>query len=394
MAGAGGQPSPALIRVVIGQHARFDVFQLVRLLRHRPEGPLPVGLRMRFCADLSAAFPGHEVSRLGQSKPMADFRRKGLERERLPVRVELRTANYCVASELGPLPEPFLEWVREEERKGPKAAMPSFLDAFNQRVHVLRHELKNQSLRALDPAPPAQTDYAHKLAALMGMALPAQQAQMPLPMRAWLGLSALLVNPRKSGAVVAQILGSYLGVHCALRMLVGRWREIERPDRMSLGKAGHVLGRNSLLGQHTWDARAAVALDVAPMHYERVCALLPLRRNQARDRVPTAEHDKLVAMIRMLLDRRFDCDVTLRIAPDTVPPSRLNLPWRSGGLGLRLGQTAWLGAHRGASVRFVVAAFDAESASNREDAFREAPDDDVAARDLQGDGADPQGAPA
>ena len=61
----------------------------------------------------------------------------------------------------------------------------------------------------------------------------------------------------------------------------------------------------------------------------------------------------------MLLDRRFDCEVELTLDSATVPPSRLQSPRRVGGLGLRLGQTAWLGRHHGRPVRFRIAAFDA-----------------------------------
>lgn len=372
MATLGRQSAPSLNTVIAGQYARFNVFQLVRLLRRAPEGSVPGGpapggsapdgawplaTRLRFRADLRAGFPGHEVTRLTRAKAMPAFRSEARSGRKLPVRLELRTPNYCVASELGPLPEPFLEWVRDQERVGGHA-MAAFLDVFNQRVHVLRHELKLRSLRALDPALPAQTRYAEQLSALMGVALPDQQAQIPLPMRAWLGLSGLLVNSRKSAVVVAQILTAYLGVECRLLTLVGRWRDIEKADRIALGRRQHALGQQSLLGRQTWDAHASVRLYVGRMGYDAACALLPLRPTRSDDAQPDGAHRGLVAMIRMLLDRRFDCEVELTLDSATVPPSRLSLPWRGGGLGLRLGQTAWLGRHTGRPLRFTVDAFD------------------------------------
>jgi type VI secretion system protein ImpH len=357
MATAGGQSGPSLIGAVVGQYARFDVHQLVRLLRHRSEGPWPVDARLRFRADLGAAFPGHEVTRLSKAPPMPAFRLAVRERGEMPVRVELRTPNYCVASELGPLPEPFLEWVREQERVGGHA-MPAFLDVFNQRLHVLRHDLKSSAVRALDPAPPASTRYATQLASLMGLGLKAQQAQVPLPMRAWLGLAGLMINTRKSGAVVAQILSAYLGVQCRLRMLVGRWRPLERRDRLCLGRCGHRLGDGTLLGRTTWDARAAVALEVGFVSFERLCALLPLRAQRPGERWPAEGHRGLVSMIRLLLDRRFDCDVDIAVDAETVPPSVLRGMPAAGAVGLRLGQSAWLGRPAAPRVRFTVPAFD------------------------------------
>ncbi len=67
--------------------------------------------------------------------------------------------------------------------------MSAFINVFNQRIHVLRYELKQRSLRALDPAMPADTQYAAQLASLMGLGLQDQQAQIPLPKRAWLGMA-------------------------------------------------------------------------------------------------------------------------------------------------------------------------------------------------------------
>lgn len=362
MATVGGQSNPALKRVIARQFGRFDVFQLVRLLRHRSGGEgqaeaWPLAVRVRFRADLRASFPGREVTRLCRARAMPEFRHEVRREQKMPARLELRTPNYCLASELGPLPEPFLEWVRDQERIGGHA-MAAFLDVFNQRVHVLRHELKQRSLRALDPALPGETRYAGHLAALMGMALPAQQQQMPLPMRAWLGVAGLLINSRRSAAVVAQILTAYLGVTCSLHVLVGRWRDIEPCDRIALGCAQHALGQSSLLGRGTWDARAAVRLHIARLRYDAVCDLLPLRPAREGEALPRTAHHGLVAMVRLLLDRRFDCEVCIELDPDSVPPSRLQLPWRSGGLGLRLGQTAWLGRHRGQPVCFRIDAFD------------------------------------
>ncbi len=371
MATVGGQPSSALSRILGEQFGRFDVFQLVRLLLHRggrnrPGEPWPIGLRLRFRADLRAGFPGREVTRLGRAKAIPGFRLEARTARSLPPCIEIRTPNYCLASELGALPEPFLEWVRDQERMGGQAqAMAAFLDVFNQRIHVLRHELKRASLRALDPALPAETRYAGRLAALMGMGLPAQQRQIPLPMRAWLGLAGPLGDSRKSAAVVCRVLSTYLGVACRLDMLVGHWRDIEPCDRIELGRARHALGRDSLLGRRAWDARAAVRLHIAPMSFVNVCKLLPLRPQRPGEALPDAAHLSLVAMLRLLLDRRFDCEVGIEIDPDTLPPPYLRPSRRSGAVGMRLGQTAWLGRRRDrpAIVRFRVDAHERSEAA-------------------------------
>jgi len=358
MAATGREPGPALMAHVVGQYARFDVFQLVRLLCHRSGAAAwPLSTRMRFRADLGSAFPGHEVSGLGRAGSMPAFRMALRGEQQVPLRIELKTKNYCLASEIGPLPPPFVEWARDQERIGGHA-MSAFFDVFNQRIHVLRHELKQGTVRGLDDALPADTRYASQLAALMGIASKHQQRQIPLPTRAWLGLSALLVDRRRSGTIVEQVLSIYLGAPCTLRSLQGRWRPIEPRDRMRLGKAGNRLGVDSVAGSTTWDARASVAIEITGLSFEACCDLLPLKRSHPEDPVRAEGHAGLVAMIRMLLDRRFDCGVAISMRPETAPRSRLTLPWKRKGIGMRLGQTAWLGRYREGSVRFDVTAYD------------------------------------
>ena len=63
-------------------------------------------------------------------------------------------------------------------------------------------------------------------------------------------------------------------------------------------------------------------------------------------------------MIRLLLDRRFDCDVDIAVDADTVPPPVLRGMPAAGAIGLPLGQSAWLGRPAAPRVRFTVPAFD------------------------------------
>lgn len=333
------RPSTPLIQRVTGEYGSFNVFQLMRLLLRRGRGRnWPTGERLRFRAELGAAFQGAEITRLMPHKAPERVENPVPGTKVLPQRVTLQTSNYCIASELGPLPAPFLEWLREQPRDG--GAMSAFINVFNQRIHVLRYELKQRSLRALDPAMPADTVYAAQLASLLGLGSPDQQAQIPLPKRAWLGMAGLLINSRRSAEVVSMVLSRYLGVAVYLETLVGRWRDIESVDRSALGSRVQRLGRSSLLGQRMWDRQADVRLVVGRMPFERVLSLLPLRASRAGEKLPVSRHAPLVSMIHLLLDRRHDCEVLIDIETASIPPSTLMKA--RGGAGLRLGQTAWL----------------------------------------------------
>jgi type VI secretion system protein ImpH len=374
---------------------RFDVFQLVRLLRLHggkdaaAPAMLPRSLcqrlmsgladgrrlpgrerRVWFRAELSPEFPGTEVTecRYAENAP-ADSDR--------PRAVEIRTPNYCVASELGPLPEPFLEWVRDRLRDG-DSTFAAFLDLFNHRVNVLRHQLKASQDVVLDHAPPEDTLQADLLACLAGVASPDAEAQIVLPRRAWLGMTATLADPRRSAAAACIALRQYLGAPAAqLESLVGDWRPLAPSQWTRLGRPGATLGAAAVLGTQVWDEMAGVRLSVPEVDYGRLCALLPPPwSEQGSDdgddgddgdecRAPSKPerldgYVGLAHMVRLLFDRRVDCTVELTVRAthlpqpvltalpgtgDTAPSMSLVAAAEPPGVryrGLLLGQTAWL----------------------------------------------------
>jgi type VI secretion system protein ImpH len=300
---------------------RIDVFQLVRLLRWP-------GLRgrraeVRFAASLDAGFPGREVNELaidrGSGKP------------------SLRTSNFCLAGTLGPLPEPFTEWLREQARRGDTAAA-GFLAIFDQRLHVLRHDLKARQVLELNSSTPPDSPFGHYLAALAGLGSASLSRQVDLPPRAWLALAGILGNPRRGAHTIGKVLALLLRAHVNVEQCVGAWCPIEPPDRCLLGRANHRLGRNIALGRRLWDQHARVRVTIAGLSYQRARALLP--PEPARKASP--EHRHLCALLRLLLDRQYDCEVLLGIDRAQVPPALLEArPDRERYAGLRLGQTAW-----------------------------------------------------
>jgi type VI secretion system protein ImpH len=345
MVTASGRQAGTVKELVLRHYARIDVFQLMRMLTCA-RSDLPLAQQLRFRADLSGAFPASEFSALtlrgagaggaGHDTGIAD----------------IRTANYCVASVSGPLPEPFTEWARDLERAR-EPAMPDFLNIFNQRLNVLRFELKSAQALGLNSAPPADTAAAYALAALMGMGTPDPRAQLPLPPRAWLGLAGLLANTRRSAAVVTQVLARFLHAAVTLEPMVGAWQAIAAQDRTELGRRSQCLGRSAVLGRRVWDQQARVRLVIATIDYARLCQLLPPGRGAGQG----THYDALVAMVHLLLDRQIDCEIELQVE-DTGIPSAAPAPDRAP-VRLRLGQSAWLRAHRShpaRPVRFLIPA--------------------------------------
>lgn len=355
MATIGRRNDRTLKERMLRQYGDFNVFQLMRLLLADPDSSLPPEQRLRFRADLSAAFPAREFSQLGVRAAQ-----EGQEDEEV---IEIRSANFCIASVLGPLPQPYTEWVRDLLRER-NPAMADFFDIFNQRLNLLRFEFKGAQITALNSNPPEQTEEAHALASLMGLGSPHLAQQIPLAQRRWLGLAGLLANRRKCASNVEQILRLVLNmqfgsrrqaIKVSLLPLIGAWAQIEPEDRIGLGRSNHALGASSVLGKRVWDQQARVRLVIDSLDFAAMCALLPPNllelasseavfanlppRTEDNDEAPPRPgHAHFSALLLLLLDRQVDCEVEIHVRQDSIPPSLLqvNEP------GLRLGHSSWL----------------------------------------------------
>lgn len=308
---------------------RFHPFQLLRLLQ-RQIGPAPArnAAQVRFRASLGAGFPGHEFSSL-RLAPGADG---------APDTVTIGTANFCVAGVLGALPEPYTEWLRDQQQLRAFASS-DFLDIFNHRLNTLRFGLKQELLPEMSADRPEESAHAERLASLMGLGWPELANQIHLPRRTWLALAALLADRHRSAAHIAHAFRLVYGAEARLEQWQGAWRRIEPGDRIALGSRNTRLGQSSLLGRRVWDQQARVRLELSGWDYARACAVLPPEPRGAA--VPG--HRQLRNLVWLLLDRQFDCEVLVRIAPGSAPASVLTArPDRERYWGLRLGQTAWL----------------------------------------------------
>jgi type VI secretion system protein ImpH len=334
MAAHGWRSTRALSTQLREQFAGFDYYQLVRLLLAEAGSDAPerqaLDRCVRFGADLSAAFPGREITRLE-------------EPDNAPIR--LGTSNYCVAGVLGPLPEPFSEWLRERVREGDDA-MLRFLDLFNHRLNTLRYSLKSRFNPGLNNRHPEHTDNAGYLAAVMGLSQPGLAEQLPVPKRALLAVAGLLSDQRRSAAMIGQVLGLFMDAEVRVEQLAGGWAAIEPEQHTALGRANSRLGGETPLGRRFWDPQGRIVLHLGPLAYGRFCALLP----------GGALHAGFVALVRHLTDRQVDSLVCLTLDPATLPVRRLTAVSATGA-GLRLGYTAWPQDTRPASIAALFARY-------------------------------------
>lgn len=394
MATADWRTGEPLVRRLQARPASFDFFQWVRLASWPPrdsarvagvvdqasltveraltpelkaQGARRVGAQIRFRGELSAAFPGSEVS----GGRMRLERHGGAQARRM----ELFLTNFSLLGVLGPMPDSFAEWVRERlAERDP--GMAEFLDIFNHRIGTLRYELKAASVAGFDALRPERTRYAEAAGALMGLTAFEDDGarvlveRVPMPRRALLALAGLVGNGRKSAAVAATVLRVYLGAPVRVEELRGAWRPIESEDCTRLGACR--LADGAPLGRRVWVNHAAVGLVIGPVPYARLCLLLADRAGSDDDRADArfgAGHAGLAAMLHYLFDRHVDVEVSVLVDEADVPPALLWRPRRvagfGSGYGLRLGQTAWLRGHPAAArqVRFTIAADSQEEAA-------------------------------
>ncbi|GAB7536924.1 type VI secretion system baseplate subunit TssG [Burkholderia sp. 3C] len=371
------------------QYGDFDVFQLMRLLLSDTDPALPIGQRLRFRADLSAAFPAREFTRISLLPGEPDDAELDAEldaaapagrRARRIRGVDIRTANFCIASVTGPLPESFTEWVRElaSERA---TAMADFLDMFNQRANVLRYQVKQALTPGLNDRPPGETEIAGCLAALSGLADPRLAARVPLPQRAWLGIAGLLANRRRPASTLVDVLGAALDAQVSVTENVGAWHELDVRDRCVLGVRNHQLGRTLVVGRRVWDQQARLRIEIGVVDYDALQRLLPppdgsdptepadppdslgrwaASAATARPAGASSNYAMLCGLVKLLVDRLADCEIVLHVREASVPGVPLPQPARgTDTTSMRLGQSAWLAgkpAHPHASrpVRFLI----------------------------------------
>ena len=408
MASFGRRTDRAVKQLIEDGFRRFEPLQLVRLwLNGRaPDGPVP---RVRFRADLDAGFPGAPISNIDWASSrvgdVGGYRQNELhDPSKLGHTLCITTPDLCIASALGPLPEPFLEWLRDLDRAG-RSAMRDFLDIFNNRLHVMRYRVQAELNPALNTQAPESSALAGQVAALMGLApfrgraaLGAAVGQAPgwagaeaskhsldpnatpgggaerkshVPLRSLLGMGGLHLGPRHSAVAVEQVLRAHLDCPVRLQPLVGAWRSIENADLHALGTGTCRLGQTSLLGRQVWDATARVRLCIGPLPFDAARRLLPPLRTRLnaplvndsseastalvaldtqheRDSEPDGHlYPALAELVHLTLDRRHDAEVAIDVLPSSVHRSHLTVcpQARYDGdhwPGLRLGQTSWL----------------------------------------------------
>jgi type VI secretion system protein ImpH len=338
MAAARGGGDAPLSEELFERPARFQFFQLVRLLRKLHAGRAPVGRDedpadefVRFRSDLDYGFPIGDVRSLEAGEP-----RDGSERA-VPDDLTVNFFGLATPNSFGSLPTPYVEEIRRQIRDR-QPAMRDFLDLFNHRLVSLFYRAWERSRPDVLHDLGEHSPFESALHALIGLEPDVLRARVPGDSRDWLARAGLLGMRPASQSAVEGLVESLLGIPARVEPFLPAWYEIDPDDRTRLGTLNCRLGDDACLGAEVCLAQWRFRVVVGPMDLETYLPLLP----------DGEAFPMLCAAIRLAVGPEYDFEINLVLDRDAVPVLRLGAP-EPDAPPCRLGWSTWLerGAGRG-----------------------------------------------
>ncbi|GGY41744.1 hypothetical protein GCM10011297_13430 [Bacterioplanes sanyensis] len=283
----------------------WDFLQLVRLLlaanadqfddHQRSDQDLlqRIGEAIRFDLVLDADYPPGEVRHLSYQPQQP---------------THLTATLGGLSANDGPLPEPFIEWLRELDEQDDHA-MLDFLGLFNQRLQALRYLVQREQCPTLLDCRAEHSHSGALLQALAGTLGVGEAANSDL------ALAGLFANCRMSLPVVRQLLQFELGIELRhMDCLEGGWVQIDSADHTHLGQDLNAeLGQSAMLGQRVWDQHKFIHLHLGPVDWPRLTQLIP----------GGSDFAQLQAVAERISDCQYDCRITLYCSQAQLPNLRL-----------------------------------------------------------------------
>ena len=316
----GWERAASLREWLLNEPYRFEFYQAVRLLEaFRPQALLPGETQrstqelVRFRSRVSLSFPASEVHELDWTSAVPRL-----------------TVNFLgLGGALGPLPAPYTEMILEAKARKDHSAT-DFLDIFNNRLVMLMYRARQAHQPALTARPPHEGSFAQHLFALLGLALVATRNTLGFPAQRLLSYSGMLARQPRTAVGLEVMLADQFGIRVRVQQFVGAWRQIDRSQWTTLGRAGHNqdLGAGAVLGTRAWDQAGRIALRIGPLTLDRFREFLPGSQVYA-------EGSRLT---RFYLGIEHRAEAHLVLQRQQVPATRLGQT--------QLGFTSWLYSKR------------------------------------------------
>jgi len=294
-----------------------DLFRVLRWIDARGGASTPLG---------RASTPRDEPVRMRQTPSMAfapaTLSAASSGEQGLP---ELSIFSFGLFGPNGPLPLHLTEYARERIHHHGDETLAAFADIFHHRLILLfyRAWADAQSTVSLDRA---SQQFSRYLASLLHMGEASQRGRDSVGDHAKYYMAGHLLRQTRNPEGLQQILQTYFAVPVAIREFVPQWIHLDRSQQLSLGGAGAMLGRTSLLGAAVRDAQHKFRIELGPLRMASYVRFLP----------GAASARQLLDWVRQYTGLEFSWDVRLVLDRRDVAGVRL-------GQGAPLGLSTWLG---------------------------------------------------
>ncbi|ODS25026.1 hypothetical protein AB835_00530 [Candidatus Endobugula sertula] len=251
---------------------------------------------IKFRASLAADFPPGEIR---------EVKRQGIDK---PVSITL--VNNVLTAINGPLPEPFIAWVRRLSHSGDHA-MADFLDLFNNRLMALRYLICRVTRPNLIDAAADNTETGAMFYSLSGAVFNRKVQDVDLR------LAGILANNRMSFPVVKQMLRFCMSLPLKkMNSYQGGWLVVDEQDHSTLGNSYVCrLGQTATLGKKVWDQQQSIEMVIGPLSWLQVKSLVPGGN----------AHSHFVELLKRMTDCRCDCKIILLLPQNQAPSVKLRV---------------------------------------------------------------------
>jgi type VI secretion system protein ImpH len=287
MAAEGGRQPPDLTGVLgrlLAEPHRFDLFQAVRLLERAARAPgggaaprlgrdaAPSAEPVRLRAVASLECPAASVVSLTPAKDGDE-----------PSPPEMTVSAFGLLGVAGPLPDHYSELVVRRVRMRDRA-LRDFLDLFNHRAISFFYrawEKYRLAPQVEGAAPGAPDDVSYALFALAGRATSGHRGRLEVHDDAFLRFSGNFSRRARPAVALEAMLSDYFGLPARVEQFQGDMLCLPIAERTMLPPAGslhgghNVLGKDAIVGAHSFDVTGRFSIRVGPMTYERFRRFIP-----------------------------------------------------------------------------------------------------------------------
>jgi len=371
MAAESGEPDPGLsplLAAFLAAPQRFEFFQAVRLIdddawRAAIEAhvatPGMIGDRQLRGARRSVdSRRQHAVARLHAATTLgfpgaaivSAVRRADDDDE--PV-IECDVTCFGLIGPSGVMPRHYTTLVVERLRRFKDSSLRDFLDILEHRLLSLLYGawvkyrqpplVERTTQRGIgtawdDGAAAPRDPVTAAVACLVGLGSRGLAERLSVPDETVFHYAGHYAHQPRSADALERLLSDAVGLPVQVEQFVGRWLELEPPDRTRLPSAAEPAGRNAILGQtaiagsRVWNVQSVVELVTAPVSLRQFLGMLPgadwLRR--------------IGDLARLYVGPTIDIRIRPTLAAAQVPGTRLAAGRDDAGPPALLGWTTWL----------------------------------------------------